>query len=191
MDVEAAYRRSVSGWMAAVEGVDGDWTASTPCADWDVRQLVNHVVGEDRWTKPLVDGRTIAEVGNSLDGDLLGERPVAAAREAAEEAVTAVTARLPEAGLVHLSYGEETIAQYILQLTADHLIHGWDLAVATGQDRDLDSEVVAVVSGWFADWEQRYRSSGVVAVRPESAQSGSAAAELLIAFGRDPDWSAG
>ena len=105
--------------------------------------------------------------------------------------MTAVTARLPEAGLVHLSYGEETIAQYILQLTADHLIHGWDLAVATGQDRDLDSEVVAVVSGWFADWEQRYRSSGVVAVRPESAQSGSAAAELLIAFGRDPDWSAG
>ena len=191
MDVEAAYRRSVSGWMAAVEGVDGNWTASTPCADWDVRQLVNHVVGEDRWTKPLVDGRTIAEVGDSLDGDLLGERPVAAAREAAEEAVTAVTARLPEAGLVHLSYGEETIAQYILQLTADHLIHGWDLAVATGQDRDLDSEVVAVVSGWFADWEQRYRSSGVVAVRPESAQSGSAAAELLIAFGRDPDWSAG
>ena len=64
MDVEAAYRRSVSGWMAAVEGVDGNWTASTPCADWDVRQLVNHVVGEDRWTKPLVDGRTIAEVGN-------------------------------------------------------------------------------------------------------------------------------
>ena len=191
MDVEAAYRRSVSGWMAAVEGVDGDWTASTPCADWDVRQLVNHVVGEDRWTKPLVDGRTIADVGNSLDGDLLGERPVAAAREAAEEAVAAVTARLPEAGLVHLSYGEETIAQYILQLTADHLIHGWDLAVATGQDRDLDSEVVAVVSGWFADWEQRYRSSGVVAVRPESAQSGSAAAELLVAFGRDPDWSAG
>ena len=191
MDVEAAYRRSVSGWMAAVEGVDGNWTASTPCADWDVRQLVNHVVGEDRWTKPLVDGRTIAEVGNSLDGDLLGDRPVAAAREAAEEAVTAVTARLPEAGLVHLSYGEETIAQYILQLTADHLIHGWDLAVATGQDRDLDSEVVAAVSGWFADWEQRYRSSGVVAVRPESAQSGSAAAELLIAFGRDPDWSAG
>ena len=191
MDVEAAYRRSVSGWMAAVEGVDGNWTASTPCADWDVRQLVNHVVGEDRWTKPLVDGRTIAEVGNSLNGDLLGERPVAAAREAAEEAVTAVTARLPEAGLVHLSYREETIAQYILQLTADHLIHGWDLAVATGQDRDLDSEVVAVVSGWFADWEQRYRSSGIVAVRPESAQSGSAAAELLIAFGRDPDWSAG
>ena len=188
MDVEAAYRRSVSNWMSAVEGAGEDWTRRTPCADWDVRQLVNHVVGEDRWTKPLVDGRTIAEVGSSLDGDLLGDEPIAAARDAADEAVTAVAARLPEGGLVHLSYGEEAMAQYILQLTADHLIHGWDLAVATGQDRDLDHELVAAVSAWFTDWEQRYRSTGVVADRPESARAGSPAADLLIAFGRDPDW---
>lgn len=188
MDVEAAYRRSVSRWTSAVEGAGEDWTLPTPCVDWDFRHLVNHVVGEDRWTKPLVDGRTIAEVGNSLDGDLLGDEPIAAARDAADEAVTAVAARLPEGGLVHLSYGEEAIAQYILQLTADHLIHGWDLAVATGQDRDLDHELVAAVSAWFADWEQRYRSTGVVADRPGSARAGSPAADLLIAFGRDPDW---
>ena len=80
------------------------------------------------------------------------------------------------------------MAQYILQLTADHLIHGWDLAVATGQDRDLDPEVVAAVSAWFADWEQRYRSSGVVCRPTEAAPAGSAAASLLIAFGRNPDW---
>jgi uncharacterized protein (TIGR03086 family) len=189
MDVEAAYRRSVSGWLSVVERVDGNWTAATPCADWDVRELVNHVVGEDRWTKPLVDGRTIADVGNSLDGDLLGDRPVDAARNAASEAVSAVSAKLPEGGLVHLSYGEEAIAQYILQLTADHLIHGWDLAAATGQDRELDHELVGAVSAWFADWEHRYRSTGVVAGRPESARGGSPAADLLIAFGRDPEWS--
>ena len=84
--------------MSAVEGIGGNWSAPTPCADWDVRQLVNHVVGEDRWTKPLVNGRTIAEVGGSLDGDLLGDQPVAAARSAADEAVEAVAARLPEGG---------------------------------------------------------------------------------------------
>ena len=189
MDLEAAYRRSVSWWTSAVEGSGEDWTLATPCADWDVRQLVNHVVGEDRWTKPLVDGRTIAEVGNSLDGDLLGDEPVAAARDAADEAVTAVAARLPEGGLVHLSYGEEALEQYILQLTADHLIHGWDLAAATGQERDLDPEVVAAVSAWFADWEQRYRSQRAVGDRPPSAMAGSPTADLLIAFGRDPSWT--
>jgi uncharacterized protein (TIGR03086 family) len=152
---------------------------------------VNHVVGEDRWTKPLVDGRTIAEVGDTLDGDLLGGEPVAAARDAADEAVGAVAARLPQGGVVHLSYGDEDIAEYIRQLTADHLIHGWDLAAATGQDRGLDPELVDVVSAWFTDREQRYRSSGAVAARPKTARSGSSAAELLIAFGRNPDWSAG
>ena len=40
-----------------------------------MRDLVNHVVGEDRWTVPLVEGRTIADVGSSLDGDLLGDDP--------------------------------------------------------------------------------------------------------------------
>ena len=50
---------------------------------------------------------------------------------------------------MHLSYGEEDIEEYISQLVADHLIHGWDLAVATGQKRDLDPELVAEVATWF------------------------------------------
>jgi len=135
MDVEAAYRRSVDAWIAAVEGVGDDWGRPTPCTEWTVRQLTNHVVGEDRWTKPLLEGKTIAEVGDSLDGNLLGNDPVTAATGAAEQAVAAVAARLPNGGLVHLSYGEEEVAEYIRQLTADHLIHAWDLTAATGQDR--------------------------------------------------------
>ena len=112
-----------------------EWSGPTPCTDWDVRALVNHVVGEDRWTKPLVDGKTIAEVGDAFDGDLLGEIPKAFGDAAADEAMTAVAERLPAGGKVHLSYGEEDIEEYISQLVADHLIHGWDLAVATGQNR--------------------------------------------------------
>lgn len=190
MDVEAAYRRSVSGWIVAVQGVGDNWDGPTPCTNWNLRQLVNHVVGEDRWTKPLVDGKTIAEVGDSLDGDLLGDDPVTVALDAAEEAVTAVTARLPEGGSVHLSYGDEEIAEYIRQLTADHLIHGWDLAAASGQNRTLDADLVAFVGAWYRGREKPYRAAGVVGPRPVAARGGSPGADLLIAFGRDPDWAA-
>ena len=190
VDVGADYRRSVAIWVAMVEGVGRGWAARTPCSDWDVRQLVNHVVGEDRWTKPLVDGLSIADVGDSLDGDLLGDEPVIAARDAADEAVSAVDLRLPEGGMVHLSYGDEDLGEYLRQLTADHLIHGWDLAAAIGQDRSLDAALVESVSSWFREREQLYRSAGAIGARPDVASSGSPTADLLIAFGRDPAWTA-
>lgn len=175
MDAGEAYRRSVGCWIAAVEGIGTNWAEPTPCANWNVRQLVNHVVGEDRWTKPLVDGKTIAEVGSTLDGDLLGNDPVTAAFDAAEEATSAVAARLPEGGSVHLSYGDEEIAEYIRQLTADHLIHAWDLTVASGQDRTLDADLVAAVSAWYRERESLYRSAGMVGPRPSSTPGGSPA----------------
>lgn len=189
MNVETAYRRSVEAWIKAVNGTADSWHDATPCDDWDVRQLVNHVVGEDRWTKPMVDGKTIAEVGSSLDGDLLGADPVGAAVAAADEAVDAVAVRLPGGGLVHLSYGDEQIEEYVRQLIADHLIHGWDLAAATGQSRRLDPELVSAVGAWYREREDIYRGAGAVAARPASARGGSPEDDLLIAFGRDPQWA--
>jgi uncharacterized protein (TIGR03086 family) len=189
MALETTYRRSVEFWKGTVREVSDDWSKPTPCTEWNVRALVNHVVGEDRWTRPLVEGQTIAEVGNRLDGDLLGEDPKGSAMAAADEALTAVAEMLPAGGKVHLSYGEEDIAEYIRQLVADHLIHGWDLAVATGQNRDLDPGLVEEVADWFRNREKMYRSGGSIAARPESAAGGNPQADLLIAFGRNPDWT--
>jgi uncharacterized protein (TIGR03086 family) len=189
VDAGTSYRRSVEGWVKTVSNVTKDWSRPTPCTEWDVRALVNHVVYEERWTKPLVDRKTIAEVGDSLEGDLLGDDPLGAARAAADEALASVADQLPRGGQVNLSYGDEDIAEYIRQLTADHLIHGWDLAAATGQDRSLDHEVVAEVAAWFRDKEESFRSSGSVAARPQSAKGGDPQSELLIAYGRDPNWS--
>jgi uncharacterized protein (TIGR03086 family) len=189
MELETTFRRSVEFWKGTVLEVSDDWSKPTPCSEWDVRALVNHVVGEDRWTRPLVEGMTIAEVGDALDGDLLGEDPKVAARAAADEALTAVAETLPAGGKVHLSYGEEDIAEYIRQLVADHLIHGWDLAVATGQNGNLDPELVEEVAEWFRNREDRYRSGGSIAARPESAVGGNPQSDLLIAFGRNPNWT--
>ena len=90
---------------------------------------------------------------------------------------------------VHLSFVDTPAEEYVRQLFADHLIHGWDLAVATGQNRNLDSELVAEVAAWYRDREDIYRSSGSVKARPESSASDDPQADLLIAFGRNPDWT--
>ena len=118
MALENTYRRSVEFWKNAVSNLSDDWSRPTPCPAGMSVRLVNHVVGEDRWTKPLVEGKTIAEVGDAFEGDLLGEDPKTSALAAADEALTAVAVRLPAGGM-HLSYGEEDIGEYISQLSAD------------------------------------------------------------------------
>jgi hypothetical protein len=120
VDVGAGHRRSVERWAVLVAGASGDWSGPTPCNEWDVRQLVNHVVYEDRWTKPLMEGKTIAEVGDAFEGDLLDDAPTEAAQTAAQEAIDSVDERWPLGGKVHLSYGEEDLSEYISQLLADH-----------------------------------------------------------------------
>jgi uncharacterized protein (TIGR03086 family) len=159
----------------------------TPCTEWSVRDLVNHVVGEDAWTVPLMRGATIAEVGDSLDGDLLGDEPGPVAVRKAQEAVDLVAETLPQGRTVHLSYGEERAEEYVCQLAADHLVHAWDLAAATGSDRSLDEDLVEEVSRWFADREEVYRSVGAIGPRLEGAGDGQT--ELLAAAGRDAQWT--
>jgi uncharacterized protein (TIGR03086 family) len=147
---------------------------------------VNHVVGEELWTPPIAEGRTVEEVGDRFDGDVLGDDPVAVAREAAKDAVRAVDAKLAEGGIVHLSFGDFPIEEYVWQLSADHVVHGWDLAAATGQDRAMDPDVVAGVAGWFAEREELYRSAGAIGPRVDAP--GDPQSQLLAAFGRDPSW---
>src|SRR5919112_438598 len=74
MDLNTLYHRTVEGWADRVNAVRPEqWDDPTPCRAWTVRDLVNHVCGEDRWTPPLVAGRTVDDVGDSLEGDLLGD----------------------------------------------------------------------------------------------------------------------
>jgi uncharacterized protein (TIGR03086 family) len=189
MDLNTLYHRTVEAWADRVNAVGADqWDAPTPCREWTVRDLVNHVVGEDAWTVPLVEGQTIEQVGGSLDGDLLGDQPVRAALDAATAATRATAERLPGGGTVHLSYGEEQLAEYDHQLAADHLVHACDHAVAPGRDARLDPHLVGEVQAWFTEREPMYRAGG--AIGPRGISHGGAQADLLAAFGRDSEWGA-
>ena len=188
MDLNTVYHRTVECWATRVNDVrDDQWDDPTPCSEWTVRDLVNHLAVEDLWTVPLMQERTIAEVGDRFDGDVLGDDPVAAALDAAKHAVSVVAERLPRGGKVHLSYGAEEAGEYVRQLAADHLIHAWDLAAATGGDTRLDPHLVAEVARWFSGQQAAMRSAGVIG--PPASRTGELQADLLAAAGRDADWA--
>jgi uncharacterized protein (TIGR03086 family) len=191
MDVTELHRRAVGEFSARLDAVGASgssttWSAPTPCSDWDVRALINHITYEDRWTAPILKGATIAEIGDRFEGDLLGDDPVGAFAAASAEA-TSESAHTDPATIVHLSFGDVPAGEYLYQLSADHLIHGWDLAAATDGDRHFDEEVVRALADWFADRESMYRDGGFIGPRV-SASSDDPQDRLLAAFGRDPAW---
>jgi uncharacterized protein (TIGR03086 family) len=184
-NVASLHRRACEQFGDHVRKVrPGQWTNQTPCADWDVRTLVSHVVAEDLWTVPLMEGKTIAEVGDRFDGDVAGTDPVSSYGAAAAAAVAAVSAPGALDGTVHLSYGDESGTEYVSQLFADHLIHGWDLARAIGADERLDPELVAACADWFARHEDAYRAAGAIGPRPTLPPGADQQTVLLAAFGR-------
>lgn len=184
-NASALYQRASDVFDAPIRGVRPDqWTAPTPCAEWNVRQLVNHVVVEDLWMPPLLAGQTIAEIGDRFDGDQLGQDPVAS-WDAAVTAARAAAAQ-PDAvsRTVHLSYGDESAAEYLMQMFADHLIHGWDLATAIGGDTRLPADLVDACAAWFSEREALFRAGGAIGDRLPVPDDADPQTRLLAAFGR-------
>jgi uncharacterized protein (TIGR03086 family) len=181
------YRDSLNTFAARVAAVGPDqWSRPTPCAEWDVRDLVNHVVSEQRWSVPLFAGATIEEVGDRYDGDVLGADPVVNAAEAAEDATAAVSEGGAMDRIVHLSFGDTPATEYVHQLLADHLVHGWDLAVAVGADATIDPAGLAECARWFDEREDLYRGGGAIGPRVELGPDASDTDRLVARFGRDP-----
>jgi uncharacterized protein (TIGR03086 family) len=182
---------AATAFIERVGGVDPrSWSLVTPCTDWEVRQLVHHVVEELRWIPPLLDGATVAEVGDRFAGDLLGDDPTGAAVEAARDAIAAAGVADPER-TVHLSRGEQPARAYLTEVGLDVLVHTWDLARATGQADPGPDELAAAASEAFAaDDEGEWRSYGIIAASVTPPADASPIGRLVARFGRDPGWTA-
>lgn len=179
------YRRAVGGFSAVVAQVQPDqWHLPTPCTEWDVRQLVNHVTGEDAWVPPLLAGSTIDDVGSSLDGDLLGED---ASETWATYAAAAVAAAAEDGAvdrMVHNSSGLKAAAQYLDEVTADHVIHTWDLARGIGAPEVLDPELVEWALAFLVPLVEEWRTYGVFAEAVDVPDDADAQQRLLALTGR-------
>jgi len=158
-DLVEVHGRCGQRFAELVDGVRTEqWHHDTPCSDWDVRTLAHHLLYEQRWVPPLCAGQTVAEVGTQFEGDLLGEDASAWPGLLAfsiEEAHAAVARPGVLDRTVHLSFGDFPGQEYVMQLTADLAVHGWDLAQATGQDDAIDPGAVALLLPWtqaHADW---------------------------------------
>lgn len=164
------------------------WDRPTPCADWTVRALVDHVIEEERWAPPLLAGTPAEEVAEQLADEPVDDDPVAAWQHAAARVRSALAADGVLDATVALPSGDQPVRGFLLELFADHLVHTWDLARAVGADSDLDRELVAACSTWFDDHEDDWREAGEIGPAAPVPADADPQARLLARFGRDPRW---
>ncbi len=184
-EVVARFQRAVNCVDASLHALAPDaWTRPTPCSEWDVRALVQHIVNELAWIAPLVEGKTIADVGDALDGDLLGADPLGAFHHHARAAHAALEQPGALSRTVALSYGKETAAGYAEQVTGDVLIHAWDLARAAGLDDELPEDLISWASGWAEAIAPMMAGAGMLAPPVPVDDAADPQTRLLALFGR-------
>jgi uncharacterized protein (TIGR03086 family) len=120
-----------------------DWARPTPCSEWDVRLLVNHVVGGDVRAVRLLGGGTFAEFLATRDDDVVDADPLGAWTRAAEAFDAAFSAPGALDRPVHYRTGATTARELLRIRVFDMTVHTWDLAHAVGADETLDDNLVA------------------------------------------------
>lgn len=186
MDPIELYRRSVEDFDRKIQSVrDDQWNNPTPCTEWDVRALVNHIVYEDLWAVDLLGGKTIEEVGDRYEGDVLGDDPKAAWADASKRAVDAAN-RVALDQPVNVSWGQIPASEYLDQLFMDHVVHGWDLAKGTGGDTDLDTNLVEACWSAAKQQEDMIRGSGAFGDQQGVPDDADTQTKLLALMGRTP-----
>ena len=149
--VPALYARALDSTRAFVAAIeDGQMHDPTPCSEWDIHQLLNHVVYGTIWVADILDGKTLEEVGDRYAGDLLAGGVLAAYDAASQSAQAASRAPGVLERVCHISRGDTSGAAYLSSMFNDVLIHGWDIATATGQDPALDPELVEASYALYA-----------------------------------------
>lgn len=189
------YQAHADAFERTVAAVPAEaWTNPSPCAEWNARDVVRHIVDMHAAMLQPLDRRL--SLAPSVDDD-----PLAAFR-AARADVEAVLADAEVAGSeTETPMGTVAAEQQIDQVVSDDMVvHRWDLAKATGQDSSMDPDDIerlwAATSALPAELLERFRTPGafgpgIVVFGPEVPVAPDAPLQdrLLGLIGRDPAWT--
>ena len=192
--IRQRYRRRADAFAAKVEAVRSDqWSAPSPCAKWSAADVVTHVIDMHR--------AMLTPLGRTFDADPRADA-VAAFRTARASIEAVLDDPAAAATPCDTPLGRVSVAEHIDGVVSDDLVvHGWDLARATGQDDRLDeTDVVRLWEHSTAvppELMTRLRTPGafgpgIEVYGPEvPVRADVRTQDRLLGFlGRDPSWSA-
>ena len=164
------YRTACRRFSEVVAEGAGRWANPSPCAGWDARAVVEHVIGTH-------DELLLQPAGTKR------ERPH-------DDPIARWDATLPaiDSAIEAPSSGVD-LDRLLPDLTIELLAHTWDLAKAIGVEPHLDAELCEISYLRVLGYDEQIRSTGLFAAAVPVHDDTDFPAKFIAFFGRDPEWT--
>jgi uncharacterized protein (TIGR03086 family) len=176
-DLVDLYDRATAWTASKIPAAAKQLDAKTPCEKWTVKDLLNHIVGVQKLFEDGATGKSPSGPPAGMPPEVISDDP-AADYEAGRKGVVDAYKQdgAVDKGAMILGIG-----------VVDQLVHGWDLAKATGQDETMPEDIAEVafstVNGMMDNPEQRGDS---FKPRVEVPDDANAQDKLIGYMGRNP-----
>jgi len=169
--------------------IDADqWTLPTPCPDWNVTELLGHVIAGSQMAAAIAGGADRGEAIELLSTNFVGDDPMSALDTALSLAETALTHPDVDERICQHPAGNMPGSQVRSLRISDLVVHQWDLARAIGADESLDAEVVQIAWDDISPMTPIIAQLGVFGDGPSAtvAEDAPLQLRLLDLMGRRP-----
>ncbi|WP_326573688.1 TIGR03086 family metal-binding protein [Streptomyces sp. NBC_00481] len=194
METRCVMARASEAAVAIVRGIGpGEFGGSTPCPELRIGALLNHLIF---WTSVRGHAAGLKQPPQALadevaEGHDFTAEPDWAETYAARSAATAAVWSDPRAwaGETALTGSGRMPARFIGGIVlGEWLLHGWDLAAATGQKLNVDEELAAALYEDIAGKADMARQFGVFGPEVGVPATAPLFDRALGLAGRDPSW---
>ena len=183
MDPIQRIEKATANTSTIVHGVKADQlSAPTPCSEFDVRLLLNHMIGGLDMLRAAAAG----DEAKMPEGDQFGDDPGAIYDERRAKLMDALKAEGVLDKGWKMPFGELPGQMMASIAFVEHVTHGWDLAKATGQDTTIPEPLLSEALEVVTPMDTMWRMPGVCGPKVDVPESASATDKFAGFMGRQP-----
>lgn len=180
--------RYVQAWTRIAELVttvpETTWDNPSPCTGWSARQLAGHLVDGEGQVRALLEDREPRTPVTDPDAlTQLGADPATALGDAAERAQAALT-EVDTKAVITTPHGALPLDQFLTMALIEPVVHGWDLATATGLPLVIDEQAAETLLAGVKQLGTQLAATGMYAPAVPVDQDAPPIEQLLAALGR-------
>lgn len=184
--------RAAAPLLDLIPALEPQLGAKTPCTDYTVRQLINHLLF---WAPSLTGAAAKAAVAPPAEAesdlDLTAGDGLAALTESINGTVKAWSDPAAWEGMTYLGGPTELPAAMVGGMVmGEFVVHGWDLARAAGQKLPVDGDVAEYMETELAKTAEQGREMGIFGPEVPVSAMAPTIHRVLGLTGRDPHWRA-